>query len=325
MIMTLANAKIYVAQIIGGQGDTNLIAAAGDAIVSAIGKWNRQDQGWTFCLKDTSSGFVIPTCSIALDGVTVTSTSTALLGVNQGVTVYNPTFTSTYNTVAHTTVVDSIVRNAVTGAVTSFTLKDAQTPTVVVAPPSDTPITLTIGPDIPLLTGVNRYSLPADLDKPYSARLLSNKRVLTYIKYREVGRKVADLDSPGTPTHYTTYNQNGFDATTEHKNMLVFRTPSAADTLRLYYYRDINAAADPLDVPADFIYPLLHYAQYELVRSKNGDDSRLAALAAIANAELKESMDNDSFESEDEDLRMLSQMEMGLRTNVNLDIWDEIM
>lgn len=312
MSMTLANAKIYVARILGGQDDTNLIAAAGDAITSAFATWNRRDDGWTFCLKDTTNGFALTNCTLAIDGITVSSTDTAILGVNVGITVASASF----GVIPATTLVKTVTRNTVTGAVTAFTLS------VAAAPGTGS---MAMGGDIPLVAGTNRYSLPVDFDKPYQARLLSNKRVLTYIKYREVGRKVADLDNLGTPTHYTTYNQNGFDAATQHKNLLVFRNPSAADTLRMYYYRSMDPTLDPIDVPMDFIFPVLHLAQFELVRSKNADDSRLSVLGQIAKDELQESMDNDSIESEDEDIRVLSQMEMGLRTNVNLDIWDEIM
>jgi len=309
MSMTLANAKIYVAGIIGGQDDPNLISLAGNAIEAAFAKWNRRDDGWTFSLKDTSVGFSVPNCTIAVDGLTVTSTSLNIAGINPGIGV-------TGTGIPANTTVATVTRANPTGAITSFTLSASSTPGT---------ITITVAGNIPIIAGTKEYNMPADFDKPYAARLLSNKRVLTYIKYREVGRKVADLDNQGTPTHYTTYNPSGFDATTQHKNMIVFRTPNANDTAQIYYYRNLDPAADPLDVPSDFVYPLLHWAQFELVRSKNADDSRLAALAQIAQSELEESMDNDSFESEDEDLRMLSQMEMGLRTNVNLDIWDEIM
>lgn len=313
MSITLANAKAYVAGILGGQDDANLLVAAGDAITSAISKWNRSGDGWTFCLKDGQDGFTVTGCTIAANLTTVTSSSLDIYGVNQGVTATS----STVGLIPASTTVASVTRSTVTGALLSFELS---TP----ASASATGVSMSFTGDIPIVAGISRYSLPSDFNKPYTARLLTNKRVLTYIKNREVVRKVADLSAQGIPTHYTTYNQNGFNAATEHKNLVLFRTPSSADTLRMMYYRDINAALDPLDLPVSFIYPVLHLAQFELVRSKNADDARLAALGQTAKEELLEAINDDAAESEDEDIRLLSQMEVGSHTGYSLDIWDDI-
>lgn len=54
MSMTYANAKIYVARIIGGQNDTNVLAWAGDSIQASIQDWNTEHD-WKFLLQDNSA------------------------------------------------------------------------------------------------------------------------------------------------------------------------------------------------------------------------------------------------------------------------------
>lgn len=313
MSMTLAAAKTYVAGILGGQDDPNLVVAAGTAILAAAAKWNTHGQDWSYLLKDTSNGFAIPLCT-ATGGTVITSTSLAIQGINVGVTV---TLLAGAGSIPANTTVLSITKNTYTGAVQSCTLSAAVTG-------AGTGLTLAVSGDIPVVSGTQNYNAPVDFGKPYLARLLTNQRVLKYIKQREVQRKLGSLTNGGIPTHYSVYNPNGFDATSEHSNVALFRIPSAADTLRLFYYRNIDGTADPVDVPTEFLFPFLHLAQFELVRSKNGDDSRLATLASIAASELEDAQSDDITETEDEDLRMLSQMEVGDRELTSYSIWDDL-
>lgn len=305
MSMTLANAKIYVAQVLGGQDDPNMLLSAGDAIAQALTRWARL-KDWTYLRKDNSQGFAVAACTIDVDGVTVTSTGN-LNGVNPGVAV-------TGTGIPASTTVSAITRNTTTGSVTSFTLSAASTPAT---------ITITFAGYIPLVPGTNLYNPPADFNRPYSARLLVNQRVLTYLKTREFDRKVVDISTQGTPSHYTVYNPYGFTAASEHKNIVVYRTPSEADSMFLRYYRSPNATLDPLDVPDDYIYALLDIARGELIKSKNGDDARLQAYLAIAQNTIAELKDDDEIESEDEDLRFISQMEVSTWPRSTVDIWDD--
>jgi hypothetical protein len=308
MSMLLTDAQTYVARVIAGQDDPNLYAAALDSIRATYLKWGR-DHDWTFLLQDNSQATSIASCVIAGDGVTVTNaTAGALFGVNIGQTV-----TGT-GVPANTTI--SAVTETNGQGVTAFTLSAASTPGTV---------TLTFGAYIPLAGSTQEYNLPSNFYKPYSARLNSNARTLVYFRLREIDRKVARQDRLGIPTHYSIYNIHVFDSTAQHHHLRLYPIPSPTSTtgesVFLKYYRAFNIASTVIDIPDDFLYAFLDDARVHLMQMKSEDDPRLPILLQSALKGFSSAVDQDEQESEDEDLRWMSQQEAGEQNYVDFDLW----
>lgn len=294
MAMTLTAAKSYVAKIIAGQNDANLLAAAGDAINATYAKWEGI-KDWTFLLKDTSETTSVASCVVAVDGLTVTNATVgALNAVNKGQTVTG------YAGGSGTITIASITEGS-TG-VTAFTLSSAVTPGT---------YTLTFSADIVVTANQQRYNLPLDFSKPYLAYLSVLKVTLEYIKKRELYRKVTDPALAGYTSFYTTFRPHSFNSSSQHTHMDLFRVPSAADLLRLLYYRGFNTTDTNIDIPDTYLYVFLDDARVHLVKQKADNDPRLPVLIADVETGIARCIADDEVETEDEDLRLQSQMEMG--------------
>ncbi len=291
-----ANARIYVARIVGGANDPKVLDMADDAILGGSQDWNNSKK-WNFLLKDTSLGFTVPSVVLASGNATVSAPSTgAFDGVNTGVTV------SGTNITAGTTV-SSYTRNA-DGTLASIVLS--------IAPTGNGTVTLTFGPDIPIIAGTQEYNAPTDFDEPYGARLLVNRWPLEYVQYREWNRKVNDQTVQGTIELYTVYNPLSFSVQNyRQKRLRVFRIPSQADTMHLQYFRNLVDDADPIDMFQNYLYKFLDYCQWLLLLKKNAHDDRLPQIEAHAQANLQACMTDDEELSDDEETRIKSQMEMG--------------
>src|SRR5258705_6488426 len=139
MAISYTNSQTYVARALGNAGDSDQLAAASDAIKAAIQEWNlRQD--FRYLDMDTSNGFSVASCTIAGDGITVTTATAngfAGVNVNQGVTG--------------------------TGIPASTTILSITSTTVIVLSAASTPgvVTLTFAGDIPLRVGISTYNLPS--------------------------------------------------------------------------------------------------------------------------------------------------------------------
>lgn len=311
MAMTLTDAKTYVAKIIAGQNDANILSAAGEAITATYNKWGSL-RDWTFLLRDTSESTSIASCVVAGDGITVTNATTgAMNAVNIGQTVTGYSG-GPADPVATPVLVDSLTEGS--SGVTAFVLSIAVTPGT---------YTLTFSADIPVNASQQRYNLPLDFSKPYSARLLTLRTPLTYVKKREINRKVFDHTSTGLPEAYTTFRPHPFNASSQHTHLDLFRIPSADDTLRLLYYRVFDTSATTLDIPDSYLYDFLDDARVRLLKSKAENDPRLAPLMAETQLALARIVEDDEVETEDEDLRLMSQMEVGAnRRAIYHDDWE---
>jgi len=306
MSMTLADAKTYVARILGGADDANLLLGAEDSIRRTIGKWSAV-RDWNFLLQDNSETTPVAGCVIAGDGVGVTNaTSGALFGVNVGQTV-------TGSGVPADTTVAAVTEASGLG-VTTITLSQASTPATV---------TLTFGAYIPLRADTQTYNLPSTFGKPYTARLISNPRTLKYYRLREIDRKVANQDRGGTPSHYTIYNVHTFQVAAQHRHLRLYPTPSAADSLHLKFYRSMSLTATTVDIPDEYLYDLLDDARAHLLQRQSEDDPRLPLLLQEAKTGLARAIADDDEESEDEDIRFISQQEAGEQRYADFNIWDD--
>jgi len=311
--ITQQNAKIYIARPIGGAGNAEGIALAGDCLLRGFNDWQQRD--WEYLLRDNVDGFTVASCVLTSGSPTVTAPSANTLdGVNIGVTV-----TGSGTGIPAGTTVLSYTRNA-DGSIASITLSANATA-------SET-VTLTFSGNIPIIAGVQDYNLPTDFYRHYGARLLTNiKWGLEFVRPREWNRKTLDQTIRSTPTLYTIFNPK--TALTQNKGVYRLRlypVPATADTLKLEYYRRFDTTADPLDMEASTLYEFLDYCRNLLILTKRSFDDPDSAAAQI-----KEITDRakarDEEVTEDEDIRLKSQIEMGsvynkpLYTNGEFDIY----
>lgn len=295
MSISLANAKIYVARIIGGALNSEKLDMANEAIQRGFRDWQVKKE-WEFLLKDTSDGFSVAGVSTTISVTTVNAPSTgAFDGVNIGVTV-------TGSNIPANTTVSSYTRNS-DGTIASIVLSNA--------PTSTTSVTLTFSGNIPIIAGTDTYNLPTDFHKHYSVRFITNlKWPLTFVRIRDWDRVTYDQINPRSSELYTIYNSRS--SLTQNKGQLRLKlmgVPAANDTLLIRYYRQFDADADPLDIEDEVLYDFLDYCQSLLLLTKRSFDDPAAFLADIKQR-VQGAMTDDEEVTEDEDIRMKSQIEM---------------
>jgi hypothetical protein len=300
MSMTLTAMATEVAKSIGGHNTAVTVDLATTAVKASIADWNAA-KNWNFLLKDTAAGFSVSGCTATATSSSVTAPDTgAFDAVNVGVTV---TISSGTATLTAGTTVSSITR-ASGGTIASITLSNAFGGT------TNTNATLTFTGDVPIIASTNEYNLPTDFQSPYAARLLTNPRLLVYIQYREWNKKIVNQSTTGSVDAYTVYNP--ISPQTQNFStyrLRVFSTPSAADTLHLQYFRRMDVDATTVDVPDEYLYMLIDYAIWRFIRLKDTEDTRLPHLYEVAQASLAKAMNDDEELSDDEELRLISQLE----------------
>jgi hypothetical protein len=307
--MTRANAKIYIARVLGGARGSDPLAMAEEALLRGFSDWSAE-KDWEFLLKDMSLGFTVASCAIN-DSVTVSAPSTgAFDGVNSGITV-------TGTGVPADTTVSSYTRGS-DGTISSITLSAATTG-------GSQSVTLTFGGNIPIVQGVQDYNLPSDFKSPYGARLITNlKWPLTFIRPREWNRLTYEQTTQSSPTLYTVFNP--ISALTQDKGtyrLRILPISAQSDTLKFEYYRRFNETADPIDIPDEYLYQFLDYcAGLLLLRKRSFDNPELAIQDAMKSFEKVKQ--NDQEPTEDEDIGLISSMDASSRrplwTNGPFDI-----
>src|SRR5689334_20395097 len=197
MAMTLVNAKIYVARIIGGGANSQeILDMAGEAIQRTYLEWQAK-KFWRFLLKDTTNATAVTGVTATGASATVNAPSTGAFDfVNVGQTV---TISSGTATLAADTTVSTVTRGS-DGVVTAIVLSNAFGGT------TNTNATLTFSANIPIRQGTNDYGLPNDFQAPFTCRLLTTPRTLTYRDQRAWDRMIVNQDNQGTPSDYTVYN-----------------------------------------------------------------------------------------------------------------------
>lgn len=293
--MTLSDAKIYVARVIGGALNSEKLDMALEAIKRGFNDW-QSEREWEFLLKDTSDGFTVAGVSTTISVATINAPSSgAFDGVNIGVTV-------TGSNIPASTTVSSYTRSS-DGTVASITLSNA--------PTSTTSVTLTFSGNIPIIAGTDTYNLPTDFNKHYSVRFVGTLMwPLTFVRIRDWDRVTYDQTQRRTSELYTIYNTRS--PLTQGKGTLRLKlmgVPASNDTLLVRYYRKFDVTADPIDITDDFLYPFLDYCRSLLLQTKRSFDDPSAFLADVNNR-LQKAMTDDQEVTEDEDVHMKTQMEM---------------
>ena len=302
MSMTVVNAKLYIADVIGGRQSPQAIDAAAQALARSYSDWQGA-KFWQFLLKDTSLSTSVTGVTATQSSATVNAPSTGAFDfVNVGQTV---TVSGTATLAADTTV--SSVTRGTDGVITSITLSNAFGGT------TDSAATLTFSADIPVLQGVDEYNLPNDFDATYSARLTQDpKGVLQYIDQKYWDKYQDDQTIQLPIDGYLIFNpvSSGTQNYGTRRMKLVGR-PDQNNTLRLRYYREFNQSGTNIDMPDDLLYKFLDYARMIALLTKRAQDNP-SEFAQSVEQTYAEAQAADEEHDDDEDQRMKSAYEVSV-------------
>jgi hypothetical protein len=302
MSISRTDARVYIARIIGGANDPKVIDLAEESLIRGFSDWQTA-KNWEGTLKDASLGFSVSPLTATGASAVVNATAGNLDAVNIGNTV---TISSGTATLAPNTTVLSYTRNT-DGTIATITLSNPFGGTTNAA------ATLTFSGDIPIIAGTSDYNVPSDFWKPYTARMTGSASTwaLEFIRPRYWHRRVLNTTVQGLVEAYTVFN--AYSPNTQHfgtKRLRVYRVPSQSNTLQLAYYRKLNALSDPLDMEDVHTYKFLDLCRSILLATKRAIDAPTEYIKE-ANVGLENAMTDDEEISEDEDKRIISQMEMG--------------
>lgn len=293
-------AKTYIARIIGGAGDAGVLDMAEEALQKGYSEWQTA-RNWEGLLKDDTLGFTVAGLTTISDTLAPTVAGD-FDGVNIGVTVTLSVVSGTPALTTGTTV-KNYLRNS-TGGVATIILTNAIT--------GSGTYSLTFTGDIPIIQGIQDYNLPPDFFRAYTARLISNKQwPVDFVRPRYWNKRTINDQVQGVVEAYTIFNSISSNTQGNGtKRLRVYRIPASADILRLTYYRMFNVLADPIDMEDDFLYKFLDFCSAILLDRKRAQDNPSGYMAEVM-SNMQAAMVADEETTEDEDIRLISQMEMG--------------
>lgn len=304
MSLTLVNAKLYVARVMGGGSSQESIDAAAEAILRGYQDWQAQ-KSWRFLLKDTGQTTVVTGVNAVGAAATVSPPSVGafdFVNLGQEVTIAAGTATLA----AGTTV--TVITKGTDGVVTQITLSN------VFGGTTNANATLTFSANIPITAGVNEYNLPLDFNTAVTARFIDvNKRTLVWRHQEYWDRIQSDQTVRGLPQEFTTYNRFSELSQNFGETLLKFDyIPDAADTMMLRYFRKFNSTGTNIDMPDEILYKFLDYCRSLLLEAKRAQDDpggyRDSVLDSMAQAEQNDEQRNSE---DDADNSIKSQYEMG--------------
>jgi hypothetical protein len=292
-----SDAKIYISRPLGGAKNPDAIAMSEEALLRGFNDWQATKDGWEFLLKDNLNSFTVESCATTSGLPTISApVASAFDGVNIGITV-------TGSGIPASTTISDYTRST-DGSISSITLSANAT--------ASASVTLTFGGTIPLLAGVSDYNLPTDFHKHYGVRLTGTlKWPLTFVRPRDWNRVTLDQTIQGPIELYTIFNATS--PLSQNKGIYrlrVYRVPAKTDTLRVEYYRKFNSLADPIDMDSLYLYKFLDYCRGILISTKRSFDEPDLFKALITDS-MQSAKIADEQVTEDQDVYMKSQMEMG--------------
>lgn len=302
--MTRANAIIYITRALGGAANSAITDMAEECLLRGFNDW-QNEKDWEFLLKDVSNSFTVDSCVTAIGSPTISAPASAAFdGINIGITV-------TGTGIPASTTVSSYTRNT-DGTVATITLSANAT--------ANGTVTLTFGGTIPVIANVQDYNLPTDFFRHYGVRLTNPvKWPLEFIRPRNWNRVTLSQTVTGPPSLYTIFNaQSNLTQNRGTYRLRLYPIPGANDIIQLEYYRRLNVNSDPLDMEGTQLYKFLDYCRGLLITTKRGFDQPDLAIANAEHALLKAKA-KDEEATEDEDVRMKSQIETG--GNINRPLW----
>jgi hypothetical protein len=243
---TLTQAKQQIADAAGVSADTDWLTRAGRSYEAAIKHWNNV-ANWR-ALETELNGLAI-IAPFAVSGCALTSgSSTITTTVASGFSLAG---VAAYDLLTGSGTVHDMQVSA-TG-VTSITATLAASATV-------TGVSLTFTRDL--------YDLPADFKALYTARLMSQPRPLKFLGRRIYDRVVYDQMSVASPEFYDLFPVGRLG------KLRLIPPPSAADTLKIRYYRRMSQTADPIDVHIDWEPYFIAWAKWHMLIDKGGNSER---------------------------------------------------
>jgi hypothetical protein len=297
MAITVVNARIYVARIIGGGAESQeSLDMANEAILRGYQDWQNK-RFWRFLLKDTSNTFTITATPLSGFATITPVTAGDLDFVNVGQTLTSAAYTGTATVL--------FVTRGTDGVVSSITVdKNALTSSASV---------MIFSANIPIIAGSNDYGVPNDFSAAFSALLLTNKRPLVWRDQRWWDRTIIDQTVRGTPSEYTTYNT--FSDLTQNKGTTRIkfdRIPDVNDTMLFRYYRKFITNGTNIDMIDDFVYQFLDYCRNILLETKRAQDDPAGYAASVKEAsEGAAETDEEPTDDNDAENCMKSQWEVG--------------
>ena len=298
--ITRTNAKIYIARPLGGANNPEILAMAEEALLRGYNDW-QVEKDWEFLLKDNTSTFTVESCTLDTTATVVVPSAAAFDGVNIGIIV-------TGSAGSYSSTVAGYSRNT-DGTIASITLTDI--PTAPQRGIGTITLTFNANGNLPILTGVSDYNLPTDFHKHYGMRLMTTaKRPLQFIRPRDWNRMVNDHTTRGVIDCYTIFNSGSPLSQDKGTYRLRFyRTPANNDTCYFQYYRKFAPLSDPLDMDGQYLYKFLDYCRALIINTKRSFDDPATFLSDTMNS-LQKAKSSDEEVTEDEEIRMKSQMEM---------------
>lgn len=260
---TLTEAKQQIADSAGVSADTDMLTRAGRSYEAAIKHWNNM-ANWRALLTEANgisvvAPFTVSGCALTSGSSTITTT------VASGFTLAGVTGWDMIT--GSGTVLDMNVSALATAGATSLTATLAASATV-------TGVTLTFTRDL--------YDLPSNFKAVYTARLLSQPRGLRYVGRRVYDRTVYDQTSTSTPFLYDLFREG------ELGKIRLLPPPSAADTLKLRYYRRLDQTATPIDVHVDWEPYFVAWAKWHFLTDKKDGSERANQWLQFANTGVSE-------------------------------------
>jgi hypothetical protein len=168
----------------------------------------------------------------------------------------------------------------------------------------------TAATDITLVAGTSDYTLPADFNGSYTARMidsLGTKSSLRFIDQRYWDKNTGDQTLQGIPHAYTILSPSGTTAT-----MRVFKVPNAAYVVRLRYFRSFITTGTTIDIPDEYLYKFLDCARAILLEAARAVKDPTAFLAVTrASFEDASQTDEQLNDDDDNDSRLKSPYECG--------------
>ena len=306
MSMTLANADIYIARIIGGVGDTAIISQSRDALKSAFEELLHRNN-WQYLQVDTSRSFTVAGGNSQDDDAIITTDVTdGFKNVLVGMTVTGTGVAAGAKVLTKTSVSTLVLDIDGTAGVT------------------DNSTTFTFGGTIPIISGTDEYELPDRFWKPLSCRFTSARYTkIHYLTVEQWDAISGDQTNQGTTHAYTVYNGGRvFDPNTLQRDYLRFiRPPGANDVCLFKYYRLPNFSGTYVDIPDEYLYAFLDLAQIHLLLKKDAASNRIPFLYRLLEPRITRAISADRNPGGDDQLEMF--ITPSQRNNLEFDgnIW----
>ena len=163
--------------------------------------------------------------------------------------------------------------------------------------------------DISVTAGTSSYDLPSDFLHMHSVRMIVNERPLMYLRQRLYDRASLDQNERQWSTHYTLFGSG------QSGQITLIPIPSEDDTCRLRYYAGVSIPTTNeslFGLPERHVWGLIYKAKALILMDRDAENIRAQMWNAEAERAFVQAREDD-IHREDEDRRMIPQIEHGHR------------